>query len=242
MIPLPDGFALRPVAGLIALVLAGLALGGHLAGRRVAPYRAVLAAVLGMALFLVAVFFVQVPLQGFAYRLIGSAISPFWLGDHPWLVPLALAFLAGLCQEAARLLAIVAAGRGLSRASLPLYGAVVGAAVGGIEAAMVLGAVPPTDLHLVSLALLERIGAVAFHTGAGALLGLGLARARAAVAFALALLLHVAIDFFAAAISYGIGGLDLTETIGLVVGLGLYLATLLASRRPLGRPPVAFPA
>ncbi len=242
MIPLPDGFALRPVAGLIALVLAGLAFGGHLAGRRASPYRAVLAAALGMALFLVAVFLVQVPLQGFAYRLVGSSISPFWLGGHPWFVPLALAFLAGLCQETARLLAIVAAGRGLSRASLPLLGAVVGAAVGGIEAAMVLGAVPPTGLHLVSLAVLERIGAVAFHTGAGALIGLGLGRGRTGVAFALALLLHVAIDFFAAALSYGIGGLYLTETITLVVGLGLYLATLLGSRRTLSRPPATFPA
>ena len=242
MIPLPDGFALRPIAALIALLLAGLALGGHLAGRRVAPYRAVLAAVLGMALFLIAVFFVQVPLQSFSYRLVGNSISPFWLGGHPWFVPLVLAFLAGLCQEAARLGAIIAARRGVSRSSLPLLGAVVGAAVGGIEAAMVLGAIPPTSLHLVSLAVLERIGAVAFHTGTGALLGLGLARGRAWVAFALALLLHIVIDFFAAALSYGIGGLYLTETIGLVVGLGLYLATLFGSRRSLGRPADAFPA
>ncbi len=242
MIPLPDGFALRPLAGLFALVLACLALLGHLAGRRAVWYHAVLAAVLGMALFLVAVFWVQSPLQLTAYRLLGNAISPFWLGGHPWLLPLVLAFLAALCQEAARLLVILVCRRGWPKPSWPLLGAVVGAAVGGIEAAMVLGAIPSADLHLISLAVLERVGAVAFHTGAGAALGLGLARGRAGLAFLVVLLCHLAIDFFAAALSYGIGGLAVTEAIGLGVGLGLFVATLVLARQHPLAPPVAFKA
>ncbi len=231
MIPLPDGFALRPFAGLLGLLLAALALLFFLAGRRAVWHRAVLAALLGMALFLLAVFAVQAPLQVEAYRALANAVSPFWLGANPWLIPLVLALFAGLCQEAARLLAIAVARRSWPKASLPLLGAIVGAGVGGIEAAMVLGAIPPAQLHLASLAVLERVGAVPFHTGAGAVLGLGLAKGRAGLAFLAVLALHVLIDFFAAALSYGIGGLALTEAISLAVGLGLYLSSLLVARR-----------
>jgi len=241
MIPLPDGFALRPLAAALALVLAALALTGFLAGRRTAWPRALLAAVLGMALFAVAVFLVQAPLQIFFYRGAAQTVSPLWLGAHPWFMPLGLAFLAGLCQESARLLAIVIARSGWPKPSLPLLGAVIGAGVGGFEAAMVLGAIPPAEFHLVSLAVLERVGAVAFHTGCGAALGLGLARSRAALAFLLVLLLHLAVDFFAAALSYGIGSVAEVEAVALVVGLGIYASTLvMAHRGPTGTAPGVF--
>ncbi len=241
MIPLPDGFALRPLGAALALVLAALAVAGFLAGHRTAWPRALLAAGLGMALFAVAVFLVQAPLQIFFYRGAAQAISPLWLGAHPWFAPLGLAFLAGLCQEGGRLLAIVIARSGWPKPSLPLLGAVIGAGVGGFEAAMVLGAIPPAEFHLVSLAVLERVGAVAFHTGCGAALGLGLARGRTALAFLVVLVLHTAVDFFAAALSYGIGGVAEAEAVALVVGLGIYASTLVMARRgPTGAAPGVF--
>jgi len=226
MIALPDGFALRPEAALVALVLGALALLGHLAGRPVRRWPAVLAAALGIALFGIAVFFVQTPLQLAFYTSVSRAISPFWLGANPWFLPLGIALLAALCQESARLLAILLARRAWQRDALTRLGAIVGAAVGGFEAAMVLGAIPPAALHLASLAVLERVGAVAFHTGSGALIGLGLGRGRAPLAFGAAVALHLVVDFLAAALSYGIGSLFLVEAVNLVLGLGLYIATV----------------
>lgn len=231
MIALPDGFALRPLGAAVGLVFATLALLGFLIHHRVTWYRVLPAAVLAMVLFLVAVFALQGPLQIFFYQSVAEGVSPFWLGGHPWLLPLGLAFLAGLCQEGARLLAILTVRRGWPKPSLPLLGAAQGAAFGGIEAAMVLGAIPTADFHLVSLAVLERIGAVAFHTGCGAALGLGLAQRRTGLVFLLVLLLHLVTDFFAAALSYGIGSLALTEAIALLIGLGLYVTTLVVWQR-----------
>ncbi len=223
MIPLPDGFALRPPAAALALL-------GFLEARRPAWPRAFVAALLGMALFGIAVFLVQAPLQLLFDRVAAQAVSPFWLGANPWFLPLGLALLAGLCQEGLRLLAIVVARQGWP-GPLPLLGALVGAAAGGFEAAMVLRAVPTPALHLWSLAVLERVGAVAFHTGAGAALGLGLARGRTGLAFLLVVGLHVATDFTAAALSYGIGSLWAAEAIALLIGLGTYAGALSLSRR-----------
>ena len=230
MIPLPDGFALRPLAAAVGLALAALAALGFLLGRRLAWPRALAAAGIGMALFLIAVFAVQAPLQILSYQSLAQAVSPFWLGANTWLMPLVLAFLAAVCQEGARLLAILAARRGAADGALPLVGALVGAGVGGIEAAMVLGAIPGAQFHLLSLAVLERIGAVAFHTGCGAALGFGLARRKAGRVFLLVVLLHLLTDFFAAALSYGIGSLVLTEAIALLIGLGIYIVTLVLWR------------
>ena len=229
MIALPYGFGLTPAGALIGIILAGLA---ALAYRRfLRPGRLWAlcgAAVLGAALFLLAVFAVQVHLQLWLSRLILDTVSPFWLGRHTGLLPAAIALLAGLCQESARLLALFLALRLLAPdVDARGLGAAVGAGVGGIEAVIVLGAVPPAHFSVFSAAVLERVGAVAFHTGAGAALGIGLGARRVGLAFVLVTVVHWGIDTMAGLVQLGAlsGAFVLGAT--LVVGLGtLFLAWL----------------
>lgn len=238
MISLPDGFGLTVSAALIALAIAGLlvwpfaaALPGRL--RRAST---LLAPACGMALFVPGIWLVQVPLQGWLQQRVTGSISPFWLGAHLWLLPVALALVAALVQELGRLGAVALAVR-LRPGAVVAIGALTGAGVGLVEAAMVLGTLPPAALHVLSLAVLERVGAVALHTGAGALVALGLARRRPWATFGAVVFLHAVVDSFAAVYAVGLVSLALVETVGLVVGLGLWGAGLAFVRGRTGTAP-----
>jgi hypothetical protein len=118
-------------------------------------------------------------------------------------------------------------------------GAVVGAGIGLVEAVMVLGAVPPASFDPLSLAVLERVGAIAFHTGAGATPGAALRARRAVVAFALVVALHALIDGLAALHDAGLASFALAEAVNLAVGLGLLAVAVALAWRPVTPPPAA---
>lgn|GEM_PF-3679950 len=237
MIALPDGFGLTVPAAAVATVVACvwgsafLAWAAPLDAARIGRLAA--AAGVGAALFGLAVFAVQVPLQSAAGAAIGGDLSPFWLGAHLWFAPLLLALVAAACQELGRLAAVALGVRlAAGRVGAPALGVAAGFGVGLFEAAMILGALPPGQLHLVSLAVLERVGAVAFHVGAGGLLGLGIARRRTGAALAIAIVLHAVVDGLAALYGVHLVSLALVEAANLAVGVGLLAAVQLGGRPP----------
>lgn len=238
MIALPYGFGLTLGGALVALVIALLAAGPFARPLRQGGGAVAGFAGMGAVVFLVAVLVVQVPVQSALGEAAANDLSPFWLGDHVWAVPLALALVAALLQEGARLGAVALSVR-LRRPHLSpvAVGAAVGAGIGLVEAAMILGSIPPAEFSVVSVAVLERVSAVSFHVGAGALLGAGLARGRTWWAFALALLLHWLIDGLAAVHAVGLVSLATVEGVALVVGVGLLAFSALALGRPARRAP-----
>ena len=227
MIALPDGFAFSLAGGAVAMALGAMAALPFAVRLRPMARRLsiVWAPVAGMVLFAFGVFAVQAPLQRAIAAWIEGAVSPFWLGAHVWLLPAALALVASLVQEMARLGAVWFASARV-RAPDAAVGALVGAGVGLFEAAMVLGAVPPQQLHILSVAVLERVGAVAFHTGAGAALGVGIGRGRAVSALSAVVALHWAIDGLAAMYGVGLVPLALAEAMSLAIGMGVWLWAL----------------
>ena len=233
MIALPYGFGLSAPGSLVTLAVAALVTLPFWRTWRRMLLAAAGAAALGAALFLIAVWLVQAPAQLALATEVQGLVSPFWLGAHLWLLPLALALVAALLQEGGRLGALYVAVRGLARKLSPTaLGAAVGAGVGFVEAAMVLGAIPPAAFQVASLAVVERIGAVAFHVGAGALLGAGLARGRTLAAFGSVVAVHWLVDGLAALHGVALVGLAVVEAVNLVAGLGLLtLGALLAAGR-----------
>jgi hypothetical protein len=209
---LPDGFALRPAAALIAFLLCAFGLaafGPRPRALAIAQAATALFPAAGIAVFALTLFAIQIPVQAALVANAAVGLSPFWLGSHVWALPVALALIAAVLQEGARRVALWLGMRltRLAGLSAPLAGAWVGAGIDLVETTMVLGAVAPDRLHLVSVAVLERIGAVAFHTGAGGILGVGVARRRVGLAFALVVVAHFAIDALAAL--YGVGAVPL---------------------------------
>lgn len=192
-----------------------------------------LAAPLAGLLFLVGVFEVQVQTQAVLGQALAQAISPLTLEALPLLIAVPLALLAGVLQEAARLAGIVGA-LGLARqgrAAAPWAGALAGAGVGVVEAAWLLGAVPPGHFGLLGAAVLERAAAIAFHVGAGALIGFGIAARRTAAAFALSVLVHTAIDTGAALYQMGRTSAAITVLVAATLGASLFLWMLLLAVR-----------
>jgi hypothetical protein len=231
MIRLPDGFGLTPAGSAVAVVIALLAMLPFARALRRGGLGIPLFAALGGALFLVAVLVVQVRAQAALASLVTNRVSPFWLGDHVWALPVALALVAALLQEGGRLGALALGTRvAPPRISLVAAGAVVGGGVGLVEAAMVLGAIPPAAFHPLSIAVLERVGAVAFHVGAGAVIGAGVARGRTWAGFALAVVVHWLIDSVAATFQVGLVSLAQAEAVSLVAGLAMLALGALALR------------
>lgn len=228
-----------------AICLAGILwLPFALAGRPRGPGLLWTAAPVAGVLFLAGVFWLQVPIQAVLGQAIVQGVSPLTLGAWPILVAGPVALVAGLVQEAARLLGILAALRIARRdRALGLWtGALAGAGIGLFEAAWLLSAVPPAHFALLSEPVLERVLAVAFHIGAGALLGAGIAARRTGRAFALAVLLHTAVDSGAALYQLGRASLSVALWVTAAVGIGLFLWMLALARRRAREVPAAMNA
>ena len=203
------------------------------AGRPRHPRLLWVAMPLGAILFLAGVFWIQVPLQALGGQWLVQSVPPFTLESWPLLVALPLALLAALVQESARWLAVSGALR-VARGSLkraPWTGALAGAGIGFVEATWLLGSIPPAHFSLWSAAVLERLLAIAFHIGAGALIGGGIATGHPVGAFTIAVLLHTAVDSGAAL--YQMGRAPYGEVLWLlaIIAGGLYSGMLVATRR-----------
>lgn len=187
-----------------------------------------LALPLGALLFLVGVFGVQTGLQTVVSGFITNSVSPFTLAAWPVLIAVPTALIAATVQEVARTAAIAASIRGLLHGrGAVAAGALAGAGVGLAEAAWILSALSTHPFPL-SAAVLERVFAIMFHVGAGALIGVGFARGRVWGALLLAILLHTGIDSAAALFDLGQLAYSWTLVILIVVAVVLYAATLFA--------------
>lgn len=191
------------------------------------------AAPIGGLLFLAGVFGLQVALQTQLEQLLVRMVSPLTLEAWPIAIAAPIALVAALVQESARLFATLGtlrlAHRG--RAAGAWTGALAGAGVGLFEAAWLLGAIPPTHFAILSAAVLERLIAIAFHIGAGALLGAGIVARRVTGAFVVAVMLHAMVDSVAALYQMGRASAGDALWMAAVIGIGLFLAMLLTGLR-----------
>jgi uncharacterized membrane protein YhfC len=161
-----------------------------------------LALAAGAMLFPFTIAWIQVPLQGLYSKLLLGTLDVATI--QRWLLLLSIPSLVigSLVQEGAKLLVAWGALR-LARAGEPgdglALGAAAGAGYGGFEAFWTFNSIFATGLTWGTIQLggvaallgfIERVTAVAFHTGSGALLGYGVATRRPWRFFLLTVALH----------------------------------------------------
>jgi RsiW-degrading membrane proteinase PrsW (M82 family) len=184
--------------------------------------------VVSAILTLLAITFVQIPLQWWT----SEALSHFWTNDvlYDWLllagIPTIL--LSGLVQEGSKLVPVVFYWWRKDRNITPRMGLVLGAVSGlgfGVfEAVWVHNAVFASGWSwatvasggvLALAAFWERLFAVGFHIAASALTGYGLAKGWGWQFYLIASGLHAALNYGVVLISFGVFG---------TVGLEIYVA------------------
>jgi RsiW-degrading membrane proteinase PrsW (M82 family) len=167
-----------------------------------------LVAIIGAFLTMLAITFVQIPLQHWS----GEALEHFWsqntLMDWLLLTGLPTILISGLVQEAAKMVPIYfwwwRSGKKLDPKMGLMIGAIVGAGFGIFEALWVHNQVfmagwswanVSNDAWRGLLPFWERFWVVAAHIGMSALVGYGIAKVKAWQFYLLAAILHSAINY-----------------------------------------------
>lgn len=209
----------------------------------------------GAILFPLSLAWVQAPIELALHwvwsRLFGASAAEGYLLS----IAVPLVFVAGPVQEGVKLLAAIAALRGVRSTRRPLAGLVVGAAVGAgygaMEAFWVISAlsgpgwtwaVARTQGMPPAVVIVERLLAVAFHTGAAAVAGYGYAAGRPWRYLAVAVVLHGAMNCGDVLRAAGLVGIAAQEAwVALLsaatLGLALWLRHCTARRDPAGARP-----
>jgi RsiW-degrading membrane proteinase PrsW (M82 family) len=191
------------------------------------------AVLVGSALLsLLAVTFVQIPLQA----LVGQALGYFWRGDIllDWLLLAGIPqiLLSGLVQEGAKMVPMVVwwwrSGKSISPRLGLAIGAVAGAGLGIFEATWAhcrifaagwtLQAIQ-TDGFLAIAGFWERFFAVGFHIAASALVGYGLARGKGWQFYLIAAGLHALLNYSVVILQKGFFTVVQLETYAAVIAV-----------------------
>ena len=190
-------------------------------------------------LSLVAVSFIQIPLQAWA----GQALGHFWSQEvlMGWLLLAGIpqVLLSGLVQEGAKMVTMVVwwwrSGRKIDPKLGLTIGAIAGAGFGIFEAVWVhcrifaagwtLQALR-TDGFIAIAGFWERFFAVGFHIAASALVGYGLARGKGWQFYLIAALLHALLNYSAVLLQKGIFTIVQLETYAAVIAVILTAVVL----------------
>ncbi|HTY81559.1 MAG TPA: hypothetical protein VMB24_02130 [Dehalococcoidales bacterium] len=198
------------------------------------------AAVFSAFFTLLAIVFVQIPLQYWA----NSAILHFFniKTVYNWLLLIGIPsiLVSGLVQEGSKMLPAVAywwrSGHKITPRMGLAIGAIAGAAFGIFEAFWVFGQMfgagwtfgaIRTDGFAGSAGLVERFFAIGFHTAAGALTGYGLAKGKGWQFYLIASVLHGFLNYVSLLSQKGYLGLELVETWVAVVTIGTSIWVLM---------------
>jgi RsiW-degrading membrane proteinase PrsW (M82 family) len=223
----------------LALVFGALWLSAHWPPLLRRPWLWVVAVVEAL-LSVVAITFVQIPLQSWAHQ---AMVSIWGEGEViAWMtlagVPLVL--VSGLVQEGAKMVPMAfwwwRQDRNISPKQGLAIGALAGAGLGIFEAlrahCLILGAgwtlsALQTDGFLAVAGFWERFFAIGFHIAVSALAGYGLAKGKGWQCYLIASVLHALVNYGAVLLQSGIFALVALETYVAVIAVLLSAAVLL---------------
>jgi RsiW-degrading membrane proteinase PrsW (M82 family) len=191
-------------------------------------------------LSLLAVAFIQVPLQA----LVGQALVYFWREDilHDWLLLAGIPqiLLSGLVQEGAKMVPMVVwwwrSGKNISPKLGLAIGAIAGAGLGIFEAVWAHCRIfaagwtlqtIQTDGFLAIAGFWERFFAVGFHIAASALVGYGLAKGKGWQFYLIAAGLHALLNYSVVLLQKGYFTIVQLETYAAVIAVVVTAAVLL---------------
>ena len=191
-------------------------------------------------LSLIAVSFVQIPLQTLAGQALGSLWSQQLLIDWLLLVGIPQILLSGLVQEGAKMVPMVVwwwrCGRSIDPRLGLAIGAIAGAGLGIFEAVWVHGRIfaagwtlqaLQTDGFFAIAAFWERFFTVGFHIAASALVGYGLAKGKGWQFYLIAAGLHALLNYSVVLLQKGIFTIVQLETYAAVLAVLVSAVVLL---------------
>ena len=197
-------------------------------------------------LSLVAVSFVQIPLQALAGQLLGSYWSQEVLMNWLLLAGIPQILLSGLVQEGAKMVPMVVwwwrSGRSIDPKLGLAIGAIAGAGLGIFEAVWAHGRMfaagwtwqaLQTDGFIAVAGFWERFFTVAFHIAVSALAGYGLAKGRGWQFYLIAAFLHASLNYSVVLLQKGLITIAQLETYLAVIAVLLTAVVLcLRWRKP----------
>ena len=200
-------------------------------------------------LSLVAVSFVQIPLQALAGQLLGSYWSQEVLMSWLLLAGIPQILLSGLVQEGAKMVPMIVwwwrSGRSIDPKLGLAIGAIAGAGLGIFEAVWAHGRMfaagwtwqaLQTDGFIAVAGFWERFFTVAFHIAVSALAGYGLAKGRGWQFYLIAAFLHASLNYSVVLLQKGLITIAQLETYLAVIAVLLTAVVLCLRWRKPGEP------